>query len=149
MQTWGELEYVSRRLPFTYTGYYEEEMGERLARKFVTFLNPVGQDSLPALKWCAKRIEGLFLNPAGGRRVNIDPGLLLPDKLVLATTKPCAHRPYLSDGVYADLTLTFNNGSYRALPWTYPDYASEETIQMLNTLRTRHALQKQVGHASV
>lgn len=147
IQVWGPLEYVSRRLPFSYTKYYAKEMGDLLSRKFVTFLNRVSQDSLHVLKGSANRVERLFLNAAGGREVNIDPGLLLPDKLVLATTKPCAHRPYLSDGIYADLTLVFQNGSFQALPWTYPDYASEETIHMLNTLRTHDELQKEVGHA--
>jgi hypothetical protein len=124
-------------LPFDYTRYYESEMGAGLGRKFVLFQEPVAQQSLPAVKWAARRVEASFLGSAGGRRVNIDPGLLLPDKLVLATTKPCAHRPYLGEGVYADLALIFHSGGFQPLPWTYPDYASEETTAMLATLRGR------------
>jgi len=63
----------------------------------------------------------------------------LPDKLVLATTKPCGHRPYLGQGIYADLTLTYQNKSYQPLPWTYPDYAAQEIIQMFNHLRKQFA----------
>jgi hypothetical protein len=29
----------------------------------------------------------------------------------------------------------FNNGSYRPLEWTYPDYAEEQTIALFNRWR--------------
>jgi len=135
---WGEAEFISPRFPFSHTSYYEEEMGSHLVRKFLTFEGTHEQDALPGLKWTAIGVERKFLESGRGRRVNIDPGLLMPDKLVLATTKSSAHRPYLGRGIYADLTLLFHNKSYRPLPWTYPDYASEETLKMLNSLRNRY-----------
>jgi hypothetical protein len=70
--------------------------------------------------------------------VNIDPGLLLPERLVLATTKAGSHRPYLGQGIYADVTLVFHKKTYQPLWWTYPDYSARETIVMLNRLRIRH-----------
>ena len=134
---WGTIDFVSRSFPFIYTRYYEKEMGPDLLRKFLCFENFIEQDALPALKWAAKRLEQTEMHPSGGRKVNIDPGLLLPDKLVLATTKSCTHRPYLGQGIYADLTLIYQSKSYKPLPWTYPDYAAEEIIQMFNDLRKR------------
>lgn len=144
VSAWGDPEFFSRLLPFDYTRYYEEEMGGSLSRKFLSFQRLVPQDALPGLKQTARQVESCFLNDLGGRKVNIDPGLFLPDKLVLATTKPCAHRPYLSQGVFADLTLTYQRKSYQPLPWTYPDYASGETIAMMNALRGRHRVQAQL-----
>ncbi len=141
---WGDLEFVSTVSPFDFTRYYEKEMGEGLARKFVTFQRPVGQDALPGLKHTAMGNERHFCHAQGRRRVNIDPGLLTPDNLVLGTTKPCSHRPYLSSGIFADVTLIYQAKSYQPLPWTYPDYASQETIRMMNDLRGRHKLQEQV-----
>lgn len=141
-QVWGPAEFISQRFAFEFTRYYETEMGPLLARKFATFREEVGQNALPRLKWEAKRVEGIFRHATGGRRVNIDPGLLLPERLVLATTKPFAHRPYLERGIYADVTLTFRKKSYRPLEWTYPDYRSPEVLQMMNRLRERWVLQK-------
>jgi hypothetical protein len=141
-QAWGPVEFISQRYPFDYTRYYDEEMGSPLSRKYVTFRDEVGQEVLPRLKWEGKRVEGRYLHPTGGRRINIDPGLLLPDRLVLATTKPCAHRPYLGRGIYADLTLIYQKRSFQPLAWTYPDYGAPETVAMMNRLREHVLLQK-------
>lgn len=139
-EAWGGVGFVSRQFVFGYTRYYEKEMGPDLLRFFSVFKKTVSQEGLPELKWTAKRLERFFSTPAGDRRVNIDPGLLLAERLVLATTKACGHRPYLGKGIYADLTLVYQNRSFQALPWTYPDYASEETIQMMNELRRSYVL---------
>jgi len=142
---WGQVAFISRRMTLPFTQYYQKEMGDSIFRKYMIFQDPVSQDSLPVLKRQAIRAEQSFLLPDRGRKVNIDPGLLLPDKLVLASTKDCAHRPYLSDGVYADVNLVYNHKSFQSLPWTYPDYASEETIRMMNSLRRHHWLQERLG----
>ena len=138
---WGQIEFISARMDFSHTRYYEKEMGSPLYRKFLTFVHCIEQEVLSDTKWTAMEVEREFLAPQGGRSVNIDPGLLLPDKLVLATTKPCAHRPFLGKGIYADLTLIFEHGSYCVLPWTYPDYAASETRTMFNILRNRHRVE--------
>jgi len=56
--------------------------------------------------------------------VNLDPGYLTLSKLVLATTKDYSHRLYIGGGMYAEVTLHFENGDWRAWPWTYPDFAA-------------------------
>jgi|YNPBryantNP2012_1023418.scaffolds.fasta_scaffold00120_22 hypothetical protein len=142
---WGEIEFLGPQWPFSHTSYYHSEMGSPLFRRFLTFEKPQEQEALPRLKWKAKEMESRFARPGGRRRVNIDPGLLLPDKLVLASTKPAAHRPYLGHGIYADLTLLFHDGSYQALPWTYRDYASEEGRSIFNALRLRYRTQKRLS----
>jgi hypothetical protein len=139
---WGPVAFISRRYPFDYTPYYEREMGSPLARRFATFGRSVEQDALPGLKWQAKGVEDGYRGSTGGRRVNIDPGLLLLDRLQLATTKPCSHRLYLGEGIYGDLTLRYHHGSFRPLPWTYPDYREAETVRIMNSLRERCLLQE-------
>ena len=141
-QGWGPVEFISRRFSFDYTRYYDKEMGSPLFRKFVTFRDEVDQEALPRLKWEAKRVEGTYLHPTGGRRVNIDPGLLLPERLVLATTKPFSHRPYLRQGIYADLTLIYRKKSYQPLDWTYPDFRAPATVRIMNNLREHALLRK-------
>ncbi len=143
-ETWGDMEFISRRISFSgRSGYYAGEMGNRLFRKFLTFHRSVPQDSLPVLKQASRGMEDAFRGRDGGRTVNIDPGFLHPDRLVLATTKPGPHRVYLHRGIYAELALIFHKQSYRAFPWTYPDYSKRTTIRMLNALRTRHLYKEQ------
>ena len=73
--------------------------------------------------------------------MNIDPGYIAKAHLILATGKGYSHRPYLRDGIYADLTLIYRNKAFQPLPWTYPDYASGEMIGMLTRIREKYFLQ--------
>jgi len=57
---------------------------------------------------------------------------------VLATGKDNAHRIYLGEGIFADLTLIFRAGTYRSLEWTYPDYADPVLIGILNSIRENY-----------
>ena len=81
------------------------------------------------------------LSAEGRRRVNIDPGYLAKAHLILATGKGYTHRPYLRDGIYADLTLMYRDKTFHPLPWTYPDYAGGEVIGMLTRIREKYMLQ--------
>ncbi len=67
----------------------------------------------------------------GKRQVNLDPGILSEERLILATGKNYTHRIYLRNGIYGDLTLIYGKGSYRTLPWTYPDYSDPRLIHFL------------------
>ena len=135
------FDFVSEYLPFEYTDYYREEMGEGLFRRFVSFEELVPPDDLPAIKHSTNDMETRF-GERGRRRVNIDPGYLSRSQLVLATGKPYAHRPYLRDGIYADVTLLFRNRSFQALEWTYPDYAAAPARRLFTMLRERYLLQR-------
>ena len=86
-----------------------------------------------------------FLKPMAMRVVNIDPGYINAYHLILTTTKPCPHRPYLQKGIYADLTLIYRKQSFRALPWTYPDYQSDKMIAIMNVLRQKYLFQFRKG----
>ena len=74
----------------------------------------------------------------GKRSVNIDPGYLLYERFVLATGKNYSHRIYVGQGIYADLTLIFQKGAYRPLPWTYPDYADAPMADFLMEVRHKY-----------
>ncbi len=74
----------------------------------------------------------------GNRRINIDPGYINPERLILAKGKNFTHRVYLSKGIFADLTLIFQKGSFRPLEWTYPDYADPEIIGFFNDIRNKY-----------
>lgn len=134
---WGDTDYLSESIPFNYTDYYAEEMGAHLVRRFVSFRKLIPPDTLPNLKLYTNNIEEHF-SIDHKRRVNIDPGYITPERLVLATGKNYSHRIYLRDGIYADLTLIFKKGSFTPLEWTYPDYAASQIIELMNTIRKRY-----------
>jgi hypothetical protein len=141
-ERYGPMDFVSAVLPFDYTDYYYAEMGMPLWRRFASFVPLVGQDDLVRIKAETNELEGK-MSEGGRRSVNIDPGYLLAERLVLATGKNCAHRIYLDRGIYADLTLVFHQKAYQPLPWTYPDYRDEGVRGWLGVLRQKYLLQLQ------
>lgn len=143
---WGSLDFVSEIMAFDYTDYYEEEMGKNLWRKIVSFEKLRQPDRLSHIKQSTNGIEALLSPERSRRSVNIDPGYINAHHLILATTKPGPHRPYLRDGIYADLALLYTKKTFRSLRWTYPDYQSEKMIATMNIIRTKYLFQaRKVG----
>jgi len=137
--SFGPLDLVSAWMPFDYTTYYEPEMGAPLARRVLAFKNLVRQNELPSIKLTTNRLEEAYAQN-GKRRVNIDPGYLLLERLVLASGKNFSHRIYIGQGIYADLTLIYQHGGFEKLPWTYPDYADQPMQAVLLQIRSKYAL---------
>lgn len=139
-EEYGVTDFISPARSFLYTDYYRREMGLNMERLFVAFAALIRPELLPDVKLRTNDLEKAFSQTAG-RRVNIDPGYLSSAHLILATGKGYAHRPYLRDGIYADLTLMYYEKSFQTLPWTYPDYAEQETRGMFNRLRAKYIAQ--------
>jgi hypothetical protein len=139
-EKYGKVDFISAPVPFAYTDYYMKEFGGLLVRRLVAFYRLIRPDSLPDIKLWTNSLERR-LSEEGRRKVNIDPGYLAKAHLVLATGKGYSHRPYLREGIYADLTLIYKNKAFQVLPWTYPDYASGEMIAMLTRIREKYILQ--------
>jgi hypothetical protein len=137
---YGLMDYISSPLSFSYTDYYANEFGSPLIRRFVAFERLIRPETLPDIKLWTNMVEKSF-SLGGKRSVNIDPGYLSSAHLILATGKGYSHRPYLRDGIYADLTLIYQKGGFHVLPWTYPDYAERMTQEMLIRLREKYVLQ--------
>jgi|MudIll2142460700_1097286.scaffolds.fasta_scaffold286245_2 hypothetical protein len=131
----GTVSAKSQELPFTFTDYYEKEMGPNLIRQWVAFHDLVEAEQIVDFKKTTGSLEKRFLGLNGKRRVNIDPGLLSLHNLVLASTKGFAHRIYLRSGIYADLALIFQSGRFQPLPWTYPDYQTPVCQEFLMRCR--------------
>ena len=121
--------------PFTHSDYYSAEMGDALIKRFLLFSNLLPQDRLPQTKLFSNSVEERFMGKDGGRRVNIDPGLLTLHNLVLATAKGYAHRIYLGDGIYGEVTLLYQKSGFAPLPWTYPDYQMPQVIGFMSRVR--------------
>ncbi len=137
IERFGGLEEEIGPLPFDYTSYYDEELGTGIKRWLWVFADLVEGSDLPSIKLFVNELEQAH-STAGRRTFNLDPGLMTLGNFVLATGKNNAHRIYLGKGIFADLTLIYRSGTYRPLPWTYPDYADLQLIDILNALRERY-----------
>lgn len=144
----GKISHQSPVYPWNHSGYYEDEIGRDLKRKFIFFGNPIMPDRIADIKIGTNRIEELFSLDEEGKRkrmINIDPGYMNMAKIVLATTKDFSHRIYLKDGIYSEVTLIYQGNSYRPLPYTFPDFRSDDYIGLFNSLRNDLGLLKHIA----
>ena len=130
----GPVDYESGPIPFNVTGYYDGELGTPNTRRILSFGRPLAMDALAEVKLATNALERQWERD-GRRLFNLDPGYINQERLVLATGKNFTHRVYLSQGIWADLTLIFQKGDWFDLPWTFPDYAEPEIKGHLTRLR--------------
>jgi len=135
IRRFGKIDFTSPAIDFNYTNYYKKEMGTGLKRKFLSFAKLINPESLAKIKIATNAIESK-LAKKNLRTINIDPGYLDLAKLVLATTKDFAHRIYLNNGIYAEITLSYKGNTFKESEWTYPDYRTPEYVQIFNNIRT-------------
>lgn len=138
---YGPVDLESQRWPFTWTDYYEAEMGPHLQRCFLAFERLIRPEALAEIKRYTRELEQQIADDCGPsaqpRPVNIDPGYLDPARLVLATTKDRNHRLYLGLGIYAEVTLHYTAGTWQPWPWTYPDYRDPTYHPFFDQVRQR------------
>lgn len=133
-EKFGRIDLRSEIFDFTHTNYYEKEMGSDLKKEFISFEKLVEPESLSDIKIFTNQIESEYLKD-GRRQVNIDPGYVELAKLVLASTKNFTHRIYVGKGIYAEVTLFYQDKGFRAWPWTYPDYKSQISLSFFKEAR--------------
>jgi hypothetical protein len=137
-RAYGPVALASPPFDFHHTAYYEPTMGAGLRKVFFVFRDPVSPDILPAVKLHANDLEAeltatrTYSEP---RPLNLDPGVLSLGKFLLATTKDQAHRVYLRDGIFAEVTLRFEAGAFEPWPWTYADYREPAVREFLREAR--------------
>jgi hypothetical protein len=131
----GERQYSHGPIPFAWTEYYSKEMGTSLTKLYYNYQNTIDRAILPEIKIFSNELEQKFVDALGNRQVNIDPGYISRDKVVLATTKDFYHRLYLADGIFGEVTLHYRRGRFRYFSWTYPDYRDPAVMQFLERVR--------------
>ncbi|MFP4114732.1 MAG: DUF4416 family protein [Spirochaetota bacterium] len=142
-ERFGPIDSELAARPFTFSSYYDEEMGSGVVRTIFSIDPLVDPAELASLKERSNTIEAEHARPrsasgAQGRTINLDPGLLSLSRVILATTKASAHRIPIRDGLYAEITLVYRHGRYAPLEWTYPDYQSDDFVSWLGSVRTRY-----------
>lgn len=141
------VECASEPRPWNVSDYYRDEMGETIWRQYLALTGLADAGALVAWKRGANELEDLWRG-ARGRRVNVDPGYLDRNKVVLASTKDAAHRVYVADGIFAEPTLWFAHGRFRPWPHTYRDYAADDAIEFFNSVRRRYRDQLRAGRSA-
>jgi hypothetical protein len=142
----GPVALASPAYAFDQTAYYQSAMGPGLRKQLLAFRDLVGPERLAEIKLHTNLLERTLAGSAAypeARPVNLDPGVLALGKFVLATTKDQAHRVYLGDGIFAEVTLRYQAGAFRPWPWTYADYRLPLVGAFLQEARAyyRHRLQ--------
>jgi len=136
----GRLDVRSEVWPFTQTDYYKDQTGPRILRQFVSVERLVDPGRLAKIKHVTNKLERKLAKSLAlplPRPVNLDPGIIEPSKLVLATTKNYSHRVYIGKKMYAEVTLIFERGQWRPMEYTYPDYRQKCYLEFFEQVRAK------------
>lgn len=136
----GRLDYSSDVWPFDKTDYYNTEIGHRILRKFVSVEKLIEPGKLAKIKLLTNKLEQKLTKSLAlplPRPVNLDPGIIEPSKLILATTKNYSHRIYIGKKIYAEVTLIFDRGKWSTFDHTYPDYRQQCYFDFFSKVRER------------
>lgn len=117
--------------------YYAKEMGEesKLKRVFFVSTNPYPREFLLSTKLLSLEWEKVWA-VEDKRMVNVDIGFVSAENFILATTKNYAHRVFLGQNIFADLTYQCAEGGFQTLPWTYPDFRDTPKVDFFTWCRS-------------
>lgn len=130
---------------------YSEEMGDQLLRRFYSFEKMTDRDRLPEAKAACFKIEKQFgdmVHDYAFRTVNIDPCIMTPENVVMASHREYNHRVYLGQGVFAELVLVYSRGRFVRLPWTNKDFCQGEAIEFFVRVRDSFEMVEEPATAS-
>ncbi len=141
---WGEIDLFSDLHLFEATDYYQNEMGKVLTRWFAGFYTLISPERLADIKLLSNQLEEHF-SVDGQRCVNIDPGYLDLDKIVLASAKYGRQKIAVGRGIYADPVKHYYAKRFQSFDWTFPDFKSSLYDYYFVELRKqyRHQLRNQ------
>ena len=134
----GPVALASPPFAFDQTTYYQAAMGTDLRKRLLAFHDLVAADCLADVKRRTNELEQACADSGAypeARPLNLDPGTLSLGKFQLATTKDQAHRIYLGQGIFAEVTLRYRAGAFEPWPWTYPSYRMPELLAFLDEAR--------------
>ncbi|MEA3296806.1 MAG: DUF4416 family protein [candidate division Zixibacteria bacterium] len=143
----GKVQYETSEIASSEAERYREEMGEGLVRRFFSFEEPVKRSVLCEIKMTCRKIEPCFADNAGGvlfRTINIDPGIMTPDNIVMASIHETRHKVYIGNSIFAEIVLIYANGRFVRLPWTSPDFCYDQAIDLFERVRDGFELCEQI-----
>ena len=142
----GRVQYETAELECDVAERYQEEMGGDIFRRFFSFEQLTPRSALTSIKGICHKIEPNFSDHVDGfhfRTVNIDPGILTTNNLVMASHHEYGHSVYLTNGVYSELILVWSQGRFVRLPWTSADFYDDEVVDLFERVRASFDLVKE------
>ena len=136
----GKADLESEIWPFDQTEYYKDQTGENIVKQFICIDKLIDPGELATIKLKANEIEqdlAQKLNTDLPRPINLDPGIIEPSKLVLASTKNFSHRIYIGQKIYAEVTLTYQKGNWHTYDYTFPDHKLPRYHAFFSKVRER------------
>jgi hypothetical protein len=145
----GKIDFTSDVWPFDQTDYYKDQTGENILRQFVSIEKLIDPGKLAKIKLKTNKLEQKLAEQSASdllRPVNLDPGIIEPSKLILATTKNYSHRIYIGKKIFAEVTLIFDKGRWKPFEYTYPDYRQDCYHDFFSKVRTQLVEQLKSKH---
>lgn len=142
---YGKIDYQSPIFPFDHTDYYVAEMGSPILRCFISHEPLIHPKDIARIKIETNKIEeALGIQEKGvlHRKVNLDPGYMDYDKVVLVSTKYNGQKIYLDFGIWADLTLHYEKGQFHPYPWSFPDFKTGIYSEVFLQIRKIYKMQR-------
>lgn len=122
IKKFGDVEKESFEYDFDkFTDYYEKEMGKNIIKKLIIFKKEIKEEDLVEIKKFITEIEKKY-SVMDNRKINIDPGYVSKEKVVLTSFKKKDFKKNLGEGVYAHEVLRFENGKILTFWHTFGDY---------------------------
>lgn len=144
---YGKIDYQSPVFPFDHTDYYMSEMGAPILRLLISHEPLIHPKDIARIKIETNEIEevlGEWKNDILYRKVNLDPGYMDYDKVVLASTKYNGQKIYLDFGIWADLTLHYEKDEFQPYPWSFPDFKTGMYNEVFLQIRKRYKMQRKI-----
>lgn len=125
IKKFGEIESESDEFDFDFTGYYEREFGKSLKKLFIAFKEPIEREKLVGIRLYTQELEDRF-KEGDKRKVNIDPGYMTKENLVVASLKEQPYKIYLGKGVFGHMIFMFKKDDAISFRHTFPDYLAQK-----------------------
>jgi hypothetical protein len=130
VKKYGPIKIESPVYDFSFTNYYEPEMGKNLKKKFLIFEKEVSKEEMADVKFFITEIEKKYSNDTG-RTVNIDPGYLSETELQLATFKEKSFKEKIHDKVWVHKVLEFDGDTIKQFFHTFADYRDKKNQEFI------------------
>jgi len=130
IKKYGPIKAEGHVYDFSFTNYYEPEMGKNLKKKFIIFEKEATKEELADVKFFITEIEKKYSNNTG-RTVNIDPGYLSETELQLATFKEKSFKEKIHEKVWVHKVLEFNGDEIKQFFHTFADYKDKKNQEFI------------------
>jgi len=129
----GDIKAEGEEYDFDFTAYYENEFGKNLKKRIVVFEKEIEKNELVGIRLKTGKIEE-ELAVDGKRVVNIDPGYISSQEVVLATLKGKPWKEELGKGVFGHKVIEFKDGEVITFRHTFADYKLGQNIEFFKGL---------------